>query len=138
MVNGVDSSGNGGGVDIPNHEDEEEPDWDEIASHEPAKTDVPIFLAARDRRSAADERFAIALDECHASLKQSIDILLGVAAEIHNVQSEKLDNLEMQLKQDFSDNDEARRNMQKKLEESASLAQGLFSQLLMRLSQGPK
>lgn len=116
-------------------DEEEEPDWDEIVQHEPAKTDVPMFVAARDRRNAADERFAVALDECHANLKQSIDALLSVAAGTHNAQSEKLDTLEIELKQDFIFNDDARKNMQKKLEESASLAQGLFKQLLMRLSQ---
>jgi len=116
-------------------EQEEEPDWESIAQHEPAQTDVPVFLSARDHRDAADERFAAMLDECHKALHQAVDDLLNTAADIHNVQREKLDALELQLKTDFVCNEEARATMQRRLEESATAAQGLFAKLLMRVSQ---
>ena len=116
-------------------EDEEEPDWEQISQHEPAQTDVPIFLSARDRRDAAFSRFGAALDECHANLKNSVDELLSTAASIHHVQSEKLDELEMEIKQHFIGNEEKRAAMHQRLQESATAAQGLFSQLLQRVSQ---
>ncbi len=126
------------------HDDEEdEPDWATIAEHEPAKSDVPLFLDARDRREAAQARFAAALDEADAKLKQCRDDLLKTAADLYNVQREKLDSMEVQIKQDFVDNEIARSQMQIKLEESASAAQAQFAQLMMRVTQlsrglGPK
>ena len=116
-------------------EEEEEPDWATIAEHEPAKSDVPLFLDARDRREAAQSRFASALDEAHANLKQCSDALLKTAADLYNVQREKLDSMEVQIKQDFVDNEVARSQMQSKLEESATAAQAQFSQLMMRVTQ---
>ena len=116
-------------------EEEEEPDWAMIAGHEPAKSDVPLFLDARDRREAAEARFASALDEAHASLKQCSDALLKTAADLYNVQREKLDAMEVQIKHDFVDNEIARSQMQTKLEESASAAQAQFTQLMMRVTQ---
>eukprot|EP00978_Attheya_sp_CCMP212_P016620 scaffold43696_cov48-Attheya_sp.AAC.9 len=116
-------------------EDEEEPHWDDIAQHEPARTDVPIFLSARERRNAADTRFAQALDECNEALNRSIGELVRVAADVSNAQTEKLDDLERSLKQDFIYNEENRAIMQQRLEESATAAQGLFAQLMMRVSQ---
>ena len=121
--------------DDDDDEEEEEPDWEAISQHEPASTDVPIFLSARDRRDAAFARFGAALDECHASLKHSVDELLSTAAQIHHVQSEKLDELEMEIKQHFVQNEVKRDAMHQKLQESATAAQGLFSQLLLRVSQ---
>ena len=94
-----------------------------------------MFVDARDRREAAETRFAAALDEAHASLKQCSDDLLETAAELYNVQREKLDAMEVQIKQDFVDNEIARSQMQKKLEESASAAQAQFAQLMMRVTQ---
>ncbi len=116
-------------------EEEEEPDWAKIAEHEPAKSDVPLFLDARDRREAAEARFASALDEAHASLKQCSDALLKTAADLYNVQRENLDSMEVQIRHDFVDNELARSQMQTKLEESASAAQAQFAQLMMRVTQ---
>lgn len=130
-------SGNEENEDRREQEDDEddEPDWNVILQHEPAKTDAPVFLAARDRRDVADERFAAALDQCHAVLKQCIEDLLKTAANIHNMQREKLDGLEIELKDYFTQNEENRVLMEKRLQESATAAQGLFAQLLMRVSQ---
>jgi hypothetical protein len=122
-------------VEEEEDEEDEEPDWATIAEHEPAKADVPIFMDARDRREVAEARFASALDEAHASLKQCSDDLLETAADLYNVQREKLDAMEAQLKQDFVENELARSQMQIKLEESASAAQAQFAQLMMRVTQ---
>ena len=116
-------------------EEDQEPDWDTIAQDGPARTDAPIFLAAREKLKAAEDQFAAALDEINAALKQSIDDLLNTAANIHNIQLEKLEALEADLKHSFVGNHEARVEMQTNLEQSAKNAQGLFAQLLMRVSQ---
>lgn len=121
--------------EVVEDEDDEEPDWVTIAQHEPAKSDVPLFIGAKDRREAAEARFASALDEAHANLKQCSDDLLKTAADLYNVQREKLDAMEVQIKQDFVDNELARSQMQTKLEESASAAQAQFAQLMMRVTQ---
>ena len=60
---------------------------------------------------------------------------MSAAAKIYNIQREKLEALESELKQHFVDNEEARATMQRRLEESANAAQGLFAQLLERVSQ---
>jgi hypothetical protein len=58
-----------------------------------------------------------------------------VAADLSNAQTEKLDDLERSLKQDFIYNEENRAIMQQRLEESATVAQAHFAQLMMRVSQ---
>ena len=57
---------------------DDEPDWNSIMLHEPARTEVPNFLAARSRLEGANERFAIDLDTFHESLKQSMGGLIDV------------------------------------------------------------
>ena len=47
----------------------------------------------------------------------------------------QLDSMEQSIKQDLIRNEEARANMQKKLEESASAAEAHFTQLMMRVTQ---
>ena len=115
-------------------EDGEDPNWEEIVQYEPAKSDVPIFLEARFRREAAEQRFAEALDEAHASLKHCSDTILKIAADIFNSQKDKMVAMEHQIKQDFVDNEHARSEMQKKLEQSAFVAQEKFSKLMMMVT----
>lgn len=121
--------------DDDEEEEEDEPDWENIIQHEPAKTDVPIFLSARELRDQADIRFAQALDECDLSLKHLVDEILGVAADLYNAQRSELELMEENLRQSFVENEEKREIMHQKLEQSANAAQGLFAQLLMRVSQ---
>lgn len=115
--------------------EEEEPDWDTIAQHEPANNDVPIFLTARDRREEAEARFGAALDEAHATFKQCCDDFLKIAANLFHDQKEKLLAMEDQIKQDFVENEASRSQMQKNLEQSASAAQEQFAQLMRRVTQ---
>ena len=35
--------------------EEEEPNWEEIMKHEPARTEVPTFLSGRERKEAASD-----------------------------------------------------------------------------------
>lgn len=137
-VHNVEPSQHSHTTDDLNSEDdpEPEPDWETIAKNEPAKNDVPRFLAARDKRNSADERFAAALDDAHDNLKQCCDDLLNIAAVIINAKQEKMNAMETQIKHDFIENEVARSNMSKKLQEFAAQAQAQFQELMMRLANG--
>ena len=113
-----------------------DPDWHSIVLHEPARTDVPIFLNARDRRDAADLRYGQALDELHETLNASVKGILDAIADIHETTSIKLNQMEDELKNNFEMNEKSRALMAQKLQESAAAAQGLFTNLLMKVEQG--
>jgi hypothetical protein len=120
--------------------DEEQPaydetDWNEIMQHEPARTEVPAFLTAMNRRERANERFAVGLDSFHESVLQSMDGLVEVVTVLLNDRAEKLYEYEVNLKCDYVYNEKTRASMQTKLKESARAAQGLFANLLMRVAQ---
>mmetsp|Transcript_19174 Transcript_19174/g.27088 ORF Transcript_19174/g.27088 Transcript_19174/m.27088 type:complete len:369 (-) Transcript_19174:238-1344(-) len=112
---------------------EEEPDWNKLTESEPAKTDVPIFLSATEKRMRAEERFGTALDECHASLTASVDALMNTAADIYSTYGAKIDALENEIKQDLEGNHRARVAMKQRLEAYATETQAMFAQLLMRV-----
>jgi len=124
-------------MEIPQSQEEmEDPDWEIISRHEPAASDAPLFLAARDKRYATEARFAAALDDAHEHLKLVCDEILGVAADVYNNRREKLDAMETEIKQDFVENEEKHSLMSKKLEEFARKAQAQFQELAMRLANG--
>lgn len=114
---------------------EEEPDWDNITQHDPARSEVPVFLAMRERREEANNRFAMALDELHESVSHSMEELLQTVSTLLQTRSEKLFDYEQNLKQDYVYNEKMRASMQLKLEESARAAQGYFANLLLRIAQ---
>mmetsp|Transcript_14050 Transcript_14050/g.28427 ORF Transcript_14050/g.28427 Transcript_14050/m.28427 type:complete len:399 (+) Transcript_14050:159-1355(+) len=113
----------------------EEPDWHEIMQHEPAKTEVPKFLDARDCREAADSRFAAAIEKYHVEMNGFREELLQTVADMFNSRSSKLDDYERMLKQEYLSNDEMRASMQSKLEASANAAQNMFETLMKRVMQ---
>jgi hypothetical protein len=115
-------------------EEDDDIDWDKLAQSEPARTDIPIFLAALARKDAADERFALALDEAHQSLLGAVEALLTTVANVHNMQRDRLEAMEADIKHNIICNDQARAQMQVRLEESANAAQGLFAKLLQRVT----
>lgn len=112
---------------------EDDPDWDVIARTNPGREYVPIFLAARDRRNEAEARFEMALDVAHSNLKDLIDSLCGVAADVINGRRLRLDELEVDIKHDFVDNETKRDHMSKKLVQFAANAQAQFNELMNRL-----
>mmetsp|Transcript_16757 Transcript_16757/g.25129 ORF Transcript_16757/g.25129 Transcript_16757/m.25129 type:complete len:241 (+) Transcript_16757:204-926(+) len=113
---------------------DDDPEWDSIAQNGPARDDVPLFLAARERRIEAEQRFERSLDTAHSNLKDLIDGLVDVAANVINDRRMRLDSLEAEIKQEFVDNENARADMSKKLEEFAASAQAQFQQLMNRLA----
>lgn len=126
--NDADTNGENENVNDP------EPDWETIARTEPAKTDVPLFLSARDRRFAGEARFGEALDMANTNLKMCCDDLLNIAADVINDRQERLYALETQIKHDFVENEDSRANMSKKLAEFAAQAQKQFEELMNRLA----
>lgn len=114
---------------------DDEPCWDEIMQHDPSRTEVSAFLAARRRRDEANERFAAGLDILHDSVQQSMDGLIEIVNTLLNDREAKLYEYEMDLKNDYVYNEKTRASMQAKLEESARVAQGLFANLLMRVAK---
>ena len=115
--------------------DDDEPNWNNIMLHEPARSEVPNFLAARSRLEGANERFVIDLDTFHEALKQSMGGLIDVVTLVLNDRADRLVELEENLKYDYIHNEKTRVMLQAKLEESARAAQGLFASLLMRVAQ---
>ena len=119
--------------DIDNDNDND-PEWDLIAQHGPASQDVPLFLAARERRHEAEQRFERSLDAAHSNLKELMDGLVDVAANAVSERRMRLDSLEAGIQQEFMENENARADMSKKLEDFAASAQAQFQQLMNRLA----
>jgi hypothetical protein len=116
-------------------EQEDDIDWDKLAQTEPARTDIPIFLGALSRKEAANERFAAMLDECHSSLHECVDTLLQTVADVHNMHGNQMEAMEADIKHNLVCNHEARIQMERRLQESATAAQGIFAKLLMRVTE---
>lgn len=115
-------------------QDDDDMDWDKLAQSEPARTDIPIFLAALSHKESADDRLAHVLDDAHQSLLGAVEALLTTVANVHNMQRDRLEAMEADIKHNLVCNDQARAAMQVRLEESAHAAQGLFAKLLQRVT----
>lgn len=96
---------------------------------------LELFLKTREIRDEADERFSNAMDECNTALENAKKSILQAAADMHNMHREELDYLESEIKQTLVWNHQVRSKMKRELEETRTRAQGLFSQLLMTVSQ---
>jgi len=116
---------------------DEEPDWEKLLgeSEPAAKEQIELFLRTREIRDEADETFSAAMDECNIRMEEAKKKILQAAADMHNFHRERLDNLEVDIKHTVVWNHQLRTKMKKELEETRSKAQGLFSQLLMSVSQ---
>lgn len=127
---------NGDGTDDMEEPVDEEPDWEKLGENEPAAQEqVDFFLRAREIRDEADERFSSVMDECNTMLENTKKQILQAAADMHNIHREELDYLESEIKQTLLWNHQIRTKMKRELEETRTRAQGLFSQLLMTVSQ---
>ena len=111
----------------------EEPDWDAIMQHEPARSEVPLFLSARGRRDAALSRFETAIEQFQTEVEGHAQNLTQVVADVYNSRTMKLDEYETVLKNDYVENDKTRASMQSSLEESANVAQNMFGELMRRV-----
>lgn len=66
---------------------EEEIDWIAILKHEPAKTEVPIYLDARNRCKVASEKFKTAIQDYRRIVKDKIEELICVMVDMYNERS---------------------------------------------------
>jgi hypothetical protein len=121
-----------GNVEEPT--EEEEPNWNEIMQHDPARTEVPIFLAGRERKEAASDSYSTALDALHDSVNKSAEALVETVVTLLHDRAQKLVDFEEELTRDYVQNDKRRDLMEKRLEENARAAQGMFANLLKRVS----
>eukprot|EP00956_Cyclotella_meneghiniana_P026731 scaffold58490_cov20-Cyclotella_meneghiniana.AAC.2 len=101
----------------------EEPDWDAITQHEPAKTEVPIYLKARNRREIALARLHTAIQDF-----QCLQDLTQAMVYKYNDQSAKLDEYKCMLK-------EIQSKMKTDIDESANDANQMFDKLMDRVLQ---
>lgn len=131
------ANNNGAGDEGQGNDDtgNEEPDWDSITQHEPAKTEVPIYLEARNRREAASARFHTAIQDFQQSVEECLQDLTQAMVDMYNDRSAKLDEYECMLKQEFVHNDEIRSKMKTDIEESATAANQIFDKLMDRVLQ---
>ena len=113
--------------------EEEEPDFDAIMQHEPARSEVPLFLSARGRRDAALSRFETAIEQFQTEVEGHAQNLTQVVADVYNSRTMKLDEYETVLKNDYVENDKTRASMQSSLEESANVAQNMFGEFMRRV-----
>ena len=112
---------------------DEEPDWDAIMQHEPARSEVPTFLSARGRRENACTRFETAIEQFQTEVDQYTQDLTQVVADVYNSRTMKLEEYETVLKNDYDENDKMRAKMQSSLEESAAAASNMFGELMNRV-----
>jgi len=63
--------------DVEDSTEEDEPNWEEIMQHDPARTEVPIFLSGRERKEAASDSYSTALDALHDSVNKSATLRMS-------------------------------------------------------------
>jgi hypothetical protein len=75
------------------------------------------------------------LDDIHEGLKAQVEAIIQAAVDIHEQHHTTCMALEDDIQYHLMENSKRRACLQEKLEESAKQAQGLFANLLSRLSQ---
>ena len=113
-----------------------DPDWEQLAVFEPARDRIRCFLSARDKHQAAEERLSGVLDEIHAGLKEDAEAMVQIGADFHSQHDTTRLAIEEDIQYHIMNNHKRRGELEKRLEESAKHAQGLFANLLARVSHG--
>ena len=151
---------NGAGAEQEGQEDGD--DWASTAQNEPGRTEIPIFLAACEKHEAASDRFAQGLDGkivtprqilccrprsslarfflsavLHGSLTASSHALVNVVSCLLQERTQRLYDIEQEVKSNYVRNESLRASMNARLEGAARAASQLFSQLLMAVDSGP-
>jgi len=129
-ANPQDDGAGGTGLQQGEHE---EPDWSKLVQHEPAKTQVPIFLEAREKRDVAASRFESAIEEYQASLEGYVQELTQIVADLYNQRSVKLEEFESVLKHEYATNDKVRNDMHGSLVQSRRAADAMYLDLMQRV-----
>jgi hypothetical protein len=119
--------------------DVEEPNWETIAQeHESSRDNIRRLLQARDDMEAAEECFAMALQEIQAGLKECTATILQATVDLHQDAAERLDGRQVDIQEGIASNFRRNQQLEKAIEESAKQAQGVFSSLMARLKATAK
>jgi hypothetical protein len=113
-----------------------DPDWEELPEFEPTRDNSRSFLEARARLQNAEEALSQSLDEIHDGLKAEVDAIVQIVVDFHDQHESACLSLEDDIQYHLMQNCKRRVDFQKRLEESAKQAQGLFANLMSRLAQG--
>jgi hypothetical protein len=111
----------------------EEPDWNALSLNAPADKDVPVFLAARDRRRNAEQRLGAAIDNAFHDLKQFTDDILKCTADLYYSNKDILEDAETEIQQLLESNQATRVALQEKLEETKKASRAEIHRLLMKV-----
>jgi hypothetical protein len=113
----------------------DDPDWDELGDSECNREKIRCFLHAREQFQSAEDALSQNLDDIHEGLKAKVEAIMQAAVDIHEQHHTTCMALEDDIQYHVMENCKRRACLQEKLEESAKQAQGLFANLLSRLSQ---
>lgn len=110
-------------------------DWEELLEYEPSRERILSFLDEREKRNHIMRAFEESLGDIHSSLENEVAAILQIASNLFNEHEAVHIESENEIEYYVIENYERRVNLKKELEQSALHAQGLFANLLSRLSQ---
>ena len=113
----------------------EDSDWEELLEYEPSRDRILSFLDERVKRNHTMRVFGESLDDVHSGLESEVEAILHLASDLYNQHETGCIDSEDEIEYFVMENYQRRGNLQKELEKSAQHAQGLFANLLNRLSQ---
>ena len=113
----------------------EDSDWEELLEYEPSRDRILSFLDERVKRNHTMRIFGESLDDVHSGLESEVEAILHLASDLYNQHETGCIDSEDEIEYFVMENYQRRGNLQKELEKSAQHAQGLFANLLNRLSQ---
>ena len=121
----------------PSNEGEgvQDPDWDAlVASHEPNREQIRLFLDARARKTQSEEALDVAMQQVHMVFKeQVVDAMIQSAIRIHEQCEHVLGEMEHDIQHHMFANHQRRQDFKQSLEECTKRAQGFFADALARL-----
>jgi len=136
--NATGPSGEGGNGD---HNGQQEPggsgedlldglDWEELLQFEPSRENLELFLEARAMYERADKRFGEAVEEISQHLRDCLEQIETVTAEVYDVVADALGDQERDIRSHLSTNLDRRQAFERNVQETALQSQSFFARLL--------
>jgi hypothetical protein len=110
-------------------------DWEELAAYEPSRDRILSFLDGRGKRNHTMTTFGDTLSDVHSGLENEVGGILRIASRLYNEHETLCLESEEEIEYFVMENYKRRGNLEKELEKSAQHAQGIFANLLSRLSK---
>ena len=110
-----------------------EPNWDELAEHEPSRPHIQRFLDARSNFQQANMSLEHFMDEVYAGLELEVQNIIDKVGEVYRDQEEVCTEMERNIEHYIMNNHRRREDCQKQIEESEKKMSGLYASLLSRL-----